>query len=61
MVTFGEWWELQLFGNAELRQWMEHSCGSRKARAAAEEAGRLGVAFPLRSNQDQASFEQIAV
>lgn len=59
MMIFGGWWKLPLFVNVELRQWMEHSCGSRKARGAAGEARELGVAFPLRRSQDQASFEQI--
>lgn len=57
----GGWWELPLLSNAELRQWVEHSCGHRKARGATGKAGELGVAFPLRRSQDQASFEQIGV
>lgn len=50
-----------MFGNAELGQWMEHRCGSRKARGVAGEAGGLGVAFPLRRNPRPSSFEQIGV
>jgi len=35
--------------------------GSRKARAAAGEAGALRTALALRRSQDRASFEQIGV
>lgn len=61
LVTLGGWWALPLFSNAELREWVECSCGSRKARGATGEAGELGVAFLLRRSQDQTSSEQIGV